>query len=385
MKCPECGKELKPNKYDAPITIKTYNFPLEVLRNVYYCRDCKVGMDPLYDIFDLYKNHKLTIGLTLEIVREAQIHSSFEESQQEIKHHLDLDISESIIVDVAEDVGNEIHKDEIEKAESIFENYQEYIPDVKEENKEDCILYIMADGSMLSIINEDGTCSWKENKLGIIFKDNKLIEQSGGKNMITEKEYVSYLGSCETFKKMLFKAAINNDYGKVKKVVFIGDGAPWLWNICDELFPDAEQILDFYHLKENLYDYAEYLHPENESEQEKWVANTQDKIVKGNVEEVIDDLPEVDDEIKENQDIPNLKQYLKNNKNKVNYQEYRDKNYFIGSGSIESGHGKVIHQRLKQPGMHWSHKGCQGMTSLRTKYCSNQWGKVVDMVSAKAA
>jgi uncharacterized CHY-type Zn-finger protein len=48
--CPICGKVLKPNKYDAPITIKTCHFPLNITRSVYYYRDCKVSVDPVYSL-----------------------------------------------------------------------------------------------------------------------------------------------------------------------------------------------------------------------------------------------------------------------------------------------------------------------------------------------
>ena len=30
----------------------------------------------------------------------------------------------------------------------------------------------------------------------------------------------------------------------------IGDGAPWIWNRCKELFPSAKEILDYYHCSE---------------------------------------------------------------------------------------------------------------------------------------
>ncbi|MFW5804621.1 MAG: UPF0236 family transposase-like protein, partial [bacterium] len=338
---------LKPNRYNAPITIKTCNFPLDITRNVYYCCYCKIAIDPIFDVFSIYKKHRITVDLAIEIARSSQKNCAFGEAKDDIKHYLDLDISESVITQVAEDIGNEVHKNDIKKAKAIDENYEEYIPDVRKKDQKDCTLYIMADGSMLSIkTKNDGVC-WKENKLGMVYSDNNQLKRIDGKHIILEKEYVSYLGSPDLFKKMLMKAAIDNGYGTIKNVVFIGDGASWIWNMCDELFPEAIQILDFYHLSENVHKYAEYLYPNNDYKRKQWVEITLNEIKKGEIDTVIEQLPDKVYNCNDDNDAPNLKTYLSNNRNRVNYNEYREQGYIIGSGSVESAHGKVIQQRLK--------------------------------------
>ena len=42
--------------------------------------------------------------------------------------------------------------------------------------------------------------------------------------------------------------------------VILGDGAPWIWNIADELFPNAIQIVDLFHAKERLWEVAKALY-----------------------------------------------------------------------------------------------------------------------------
>jgi hypothetical protein len=36
----------------------------------------------------------------------------------------------------------------------------------------------------------------------------------------------------------------------------VGDGAPWIWNLAAEHFPQAVQIVDLYHAKEHVWDVA---------------------------------------------------------------------------------------------------------------------------------
>ena len=304
---------------------------------------------------------------------------SFAEAKEEIERYLDINISESLIIKIAENIGNKINQKDIEEAETIYENYEQYIPDVKESNKENCTLNVLADGSMVSITEQKGAC-WKEMKLGMVYKDNNTIKMINGKHIITEKDYVAYLGSPEKFKQLLLKNAIDNGYGTTSDVVFIADGARWLWNICDELFPDAVQILDYYHLSENFYKYAKQLYPSDEEQRKKWVNAALKDIKEGRIDNVIERIPELDIKPDKNIDVPNLKGYLLNNKDRINYQEYKKKGYCIGSGAIESGNKKVIQQRLKQSGMHWSRQGGQSIASLRTKYCSSNWDKVEEFI-----
>jgi len=40
--------------------------------------------------------------------------------------------------------------------------------------------------------------------------------------------------------------------------------------MCEELFPDAVQILDYYHMVENVNNFAKYLHPGNEVKAKGW-------------------------------------------------------------------------------------------------------------------
>jgi hypothetical protein len=43
----------------------------------------------------------------------------------------------------------------------------------------------------------------------------------------------------------------------------------------------------------------------------------------------------------------------------------------IGSGVVESSNRRIVTQRLKQAGMHWSTSGAEGVMALRAAYLSN--------------
>jgi hypothetical protein len=178
----------------------------------------------------------------------------------------------------------------------------------------------------------------------------------------------------------VFAAACKAGYGKIKEVVVIGDGAQWIWNMCEELFPDAVQILDYYHLSENTHDYARFLYPEDEIGRRKWVKQVLDAVIGGKVEEAIK-LIETRKVEKLPYGVVNLYAYIKNNRNRINYKSFKDRGYYIGSGAIESGNKMVIQQRMKQSGMRWSINGGQYIAALRTKHESGLWEDVIDVIN----
>jgi hypothetical protein len=69
--------------------------------------------------------------------------------------------------------------------------------------------------------------------------------------------------------------------------------------------------------------------------------------------------------------ITDLERYLTNNKSRIDYQSYLKAGLMIGSGVVESSNRRVVTQRLKQAGMHWSKTGAEGVMALRAAYLSN--------------
>jgi len=57
--------------------------------------------------------------------------------------------------------------------------------------------------------------------------------------------------------------AYRRRFHQAKRQVVIGDGALWIWNTCDELFPDAIQIVDLFHAKEKIASVAKAIHGEH--------------------------------------------------------------------------------------------------------------------------
>jgi len=288
---------------------------------------------------------------------------------------MDMEVNNDTVRLVANHVGNKVFAEDCARAETAMHMldtgqlaYSRHHPGV---------LYIETDGAALNTRTKDEYGStWRENKLGEVFASDNIrhwTDKNGNsQHRIVKKEYVSYVGPAEQFKKHLLACALRNGYGTYSQTVLLSDGATWIRNIREELFPDAQQILDFYHLCENVNEYAKRLFKMDEAVYKPWAKDICEALKAGEHQRVLTDLESSNGRKLHDCSI-NLYGYIQNNIANIDYPTYIAKGYFIGSGSIESGNKLVLQQRLKQSGMRWNVESAQPILSLKAKYESNLW------------
>ncbi len=159
------------------------------------------------------------------------------------------------------------------------------------------------------------------------------------------------------------------------RVAFIGDGAVWIWNMAEEHFKGATQILDYYHAAEHLSDLAKALFPSDKQKRKAWLKPNKDLLWAGEIAELLSELRSLNAKGKKKEKVEELIGYYENNKKRMDYAEFREQGLFIGSGVVEAGCRSVIGQRLKQSGMHWSVRGANSIIALR---CCTESGKLAD-------
>ena len=147
--------------------------------------------------------------------------------------------------------------------------------------------------------------------------------------------------------------------------------------MVEELFPDAQQILDYYHLCENVYTFAKALFNLDESKYVPWAKSICAYLKASQYKLVLQELEPLKDK-KPNGCPVNLYGYITNNIKNIDYATYQKKGYFIGSGAIESGNKLILHDRLKRAGMRWNTTTAQAMLTLKTKAESNIWFRDVE-------
>lgn len=288
----------------------------------------------------------------------------FEEGSETLNRLIGVEVSNKQVQRVSEYYGQCLE-------EGTEQEIEESALDQQTGENTDDVTYAMADGSMVLTREE----SWKEIKLGRVFKGNENIPITKNRHWIKESKYCAYLGGFQAFLErfeLLLKGMSN--------LVFIADGAKWFWDWISIYYPEAIQILDYYHAKQYLCEFA-LLAFKNKEVKEKWIKTQDTLLLKDKITEVIGNIKAVtrlrDDAEKYREKITT---YYQNNQSRMLYGTYKKRGLLIGSGPIESAHRSVIQKRLKLSGQRWTRYGVQTIANLRVAHKSNNWQQVVEII-----
>ena len=215
--------------------------------------DISLGIDKL--------PFKISVAMMLDIARRAINAHSYEEQQQAYEQDRGILISDDQIRFVVNELGAIIYDYDNEQKDAAL---KQLAAGAVRSGPRHGILYIEMDGAMFNTRRQNDGSTWRENKLGTIFSsmDIKYRKSKKGKeeHEILEREFISYVGDADTFKAHLYAAALRKGLNSAKTAVIISDGAKWIKSFKDIYCQgmDVVHILDFSHLKENIYKFASY-------------------------------------------------------------------------------------------------------------------------------
>lgn len=146
-------------------------------------------------------------------------------------------------------------------------------------------------------------------------------------------------------------------------LICLGDGHDGIWNLFKQIGQDTQrqEILDWYHLKENLFKVGGSLKRLRQAEAYLW---------QGNIE-----LTKLLFKDCRKQQARNFCAYLDKHRNRiVNYEYFQAEQLCsIGSGAVESG-VKQIDRRIKISGAQWQPENVNQMLALRCAYLNGALG-----------
>lgn len=222
---------------------------------------------------------------------------------------------------------------------------------------------------------EDGSAKTREVKLGAIFTQTKTDEEGLPVRDHASTTYVGSFESATDFGARIRAEGLRRGLAGALKVVFLGDGAAWVWELARINFPAAIFILDLYHALERVHALCAGLYgagsPWATRTAQTWTAmlkNDQIDQVIAAARRRLGDLIPPPDEGLEKQIA-----YFEHHRDKMFYKTYRQQGLFYGSGVIEGGCKSVIGQRLKESGMFWTQTGASSILNLRLALKSHRW------------
>ena len=151
-------------------------------------------------------------------------------------------------------------------------------------------------------------------------------------------------------------------FRRCRPQVILGDGAPWIWALADECFPDAIQIVDIFHAKSHLWDVAKAIYTPGSDLAAQWAKQRRDELDAGRISAIVAALahhaPTCDEARK-------CIDYFIRNRKRMRYPAFRASGLCVATGVVEAGCKHAVGARLKRAGMHWSVNGANAILALR--------------------
>ena len=344
--------------------------PVEISRPYYLCPHCHNGRFPADVELDI-ENRELSPGVRRMQAAVGQ-ETPFDHGRQQMKLLADLEVTTKSVERTAEAIGADIAQGE---RQEIGRAVQLDLPIIL--GKSVPILYVQMDGTGIPVVKketlgrqgktEGQPSHTREVKLGCVFTQTAWDKKGFP---IRDPDSTTYTGAIETaeeFGKRLYVEAWKRGWSRAEKKVVMGDGAEWIWNLAEQHFPGAVQIVDLYHARQHLWDLARRLYPNNEAGQKAWMKLHQKRLLdKGKIEKLVAAIRSIHSTNSEVADKIRIEaDYFDRNADRMCYPKFRKQRLFVGSGVIEAGCKTVIGSRLKKSGMFWTVRGANAIIALR--------------------
>lgn len=264
---------------------------VELTRPWYLCSRCHNGQFPMDRQRDV-ENCACSPGVRRMDAMVGQ-QGPFDRGREQMKVLAGLEVTAKSVERTAEAIGADIatgEQGEIAKAVQLT------LPVIVGEPIP--TLYVQMDGTGLPVVKKetegrkgkaDGQpAHTREAKLGCVFTQTTWDEAGYA---IRDPQSTTYTGAIETaeeFGRRLYLEAWNRGWSRAEKKVVMGDGAEWIWNLADQHFPGAVQIVDQYHARQHLWDLVRRLYPNDPSGQPSWIKFHQKRLLdKGKIEKLV--------------------------------------------------------------------------------------------------
>ena len=383
-----CGGKLKYQRRRAA-TIWSV-FGKVVYRRAYYagcaCGQGQAPVDRRYAI----EPGKVTAGLA-HLIALSGIHKAFEEGRKWLKEYLLFEVSENTVRAETQKMGELQRQADTELVKEMQVSLDcRNGNEVNHPRQTSCMAPWMPPkyGSNRATRRKKRLKdreTWRDVKAGCWYEAETVphrqqsvrqkdkAQREGVVLRAKNQQYYCDIGKAEEFGKLLWATGCAVGADRARTLVFICDGAVWIWNLIGHYFPNAIQIVDWYHAVDRLKRIAEEAFS-NAEERQAWLENSTEDLWQGRVEAVIEACQLL--ARKSNLAKQSLLYYA-NNRERMRYAQFRAAGYLIGSGVIESGCKQIVAQRLKLPGAQWNVEGAVLTAKARTAWMSGNWHKLV--------
>jgi len=341
---------------------------VEVERAYYHCARCGTGQVP-WDEAQGLTGRLWTPGLKA-LVAQVAARLSYGETVELLGQLLGLAIEESSCEYVVAEVGARVRAREQEEQEAYLTGSATTVA-----GEAPGRLYVSLDGSHAHL---DG--AWHEVKTGVVYAG---VPGPQGVDGAVQPRYVSAPEPAEQFGERLYVAAAQAGVEQAAEVVVVADGAEWIWNLAAHHYPQATQIVDYWHACQHLYALAAQQYGEQSVRGRRWAQQQCRRLRRDGPAPVRRALRRLRPATAEAAEALRVERgYFTKHAARMQYPQFRRRGLMIGSGLAEAGCKVVVGQRLKQAGMRWTRRGADHILALRCLVLNRDYDRLAQCARA---
>ena len=259
-------------------------------RAYYHCAACRSGFCPRDRALGM-NDSSLSPAVT-RMVGLAAAMVSFQEADELMRELAGVPVGAKQVERTAESLGREMAKDERTRVEP----------------SSPCApaMYLGMDGTGVPMRpselegrqgkQPDGKSKTREVKLVTIWSAEGCDDEG---TPVRDAGSVTYSAAIESaashdtdtvpsdFAQRVERESLRRGFDRAARRVVLGDGAAWIWNLADEFFPGAVQIVDLFHAKEYLSKVAKAIYGAGSDLAAHWAKQRHDDLDEGKLEAVL--------------------------------------------------------------------------------------------------
>jgi hypothetical protein len=229
-------------------------------RRYYLCSNCHQGQAPLDQQYGIVPGQ--TTPTLASLLGVLGVEVSFEEASRLAERFLLFQVSDNTVRKQTEGYGHaqaQIEKEWIEQAEDekALQVRQRHV------TRQSGRMYASIDGAHVPLQQE-----WRELKTLCWYQVEKIHPSIPRKHhgqptgeqsdlQARDMQYHCDILEAEQFGRLLWASALQKQVDTYEEVVFVCDGAVWIWRLVEHYFHQATQIVDWYHASQYLTPIAE--------------------------------------------------------------------------------------------------------------------------------
>jgi Uncharacterised protein family (UPF0236) len=359
-----CGEQARRISRRAAKILSVFGWT-EYQRSYYACAHCHRRW------FALDEDERLRAGRVSDgmnrLLGIAGVTVSFEEAQRQVREYLLVDVSVNTLRAETQRIGamqSQREREWLSKSQDL-----DYLQSRERQPAGLERVYGSIDGAFVPLAE-----GWKEEKTVCWYKAGRRYGSQELRAL--DLHYYTSLQEATAFGELVWATGLHHCVDQAKELIFVCDAAAWIWKIIERYFPDAVQIVDWYHACQRLYAVADMLVEGTQQERLSWIEQMKGLLWEGDVTAVLQILQALFREHPTAEIIQDAITYYKNNQKRMDYAHFRKQGYFIGSGSVESACKQIVSLRLKRAGARWTKSGASAVAKARAAWLSQQWDEL---------